>query len=127
MVSYSFIYFTISLMILVISSINFIVLYYYKLYKLTKYSDVWRPFKRIFLGTAGLIFGMIIMIVILFHYLLTTFPDLFADAFYNYENIFAIGTIISALIIAAGVPIIIYGLRKFYLKMEKMVVEASQS
>ena len=127
MASYTFIYFTIFLMVTVISCINFVVLFYYKLYKLTKYSDVWRPFQRIFLGTAVMIFGMIVMIVVLFHYLLTTFPDLFADAFYNYENIYAIGSIISACIIALGVPIIIYGLRKFYQSIEKMVVETSKS
>lgn len=125
--SYALIYFSITLIIFIISTLNIAVYYYYKLYKLTKYSEVWQPFKRVFIGIMGENFGLIIMLLFLFIYLLTFDEQLFSDAYYNFTSPYAIGVIFGTLTCAIGPILITYGMRKFYSKMEKMVAEASKS
>ncbi len=122
-----FIYFSIIAIVIIMSSLNLAFYYYFKLYKLTQYSDVWRSFKKIAIGMAGVIIGMIIMLLMLFHYLLTTFPDLFADAYFNITNFFALGVILGAPVCSTGIIILIYGSRRFYQEMEKMVIESTES
>ncbi|MFX0132804.1 MAG: hypothetical protein ACFFDN_04070 [Candidatus Hodarchaeota archaeon] len=125
--SYFFIYFSLIIIVIILSSLNIAYYYYFKLYKLTQYSNVWRSFKKITIGMAGVIIGMIVMLLMLFHYLLTTFPDLFVDAYFNITNFYALAVILGSSVCITGVIIDIYGTRKFYQKMEKMVVESSES
>ena len=122
-----YIYFTLIVIFIVIASTNVGFYYYYKLYKLTQYSDVWKSFKRITIGTVFGFVGGLIMLVMLFHYLLTAFPDLFADASFNITNFFALGVILGAPVSASGVLVIVYGIKNFYKNMEKMVIEAAEA
>ncbi len=125
--SYFFIYFSLIAIFIILSSLNIGYYYYFKLYKLTQYSNIWRSFKKITIGMAGVIIGMIVMILMLFHYLLTTFPDLFLDAYFNITNFYALGVILGAPVCTVGLIINIYGTRKFYQKMEKMVIESAEN
>ena len=125
--SYTLIYFSIGLIIFIIGTLNIGVFYFYKLYKLTKFSEVWQPFKRIFIGIFGENVGLMLMLVFLFNFLLTFDPQLFLDAYYNLTNLYAIGVIIGSLVCALGPILILYGMRHFYNKMEKMAAEAPDS
>ena len=122
-----FIYFSIIAIVVIMSFLNISFYYYYKLYKLTQYSETWKPFKKITIGMAGLIVGMIVMLLMLFHYLLTTFPDLFADAYFNITNFLALGVILGTPVCATGILILIYGAKNFYKNIEKMVIEAAEA
>ena len=125
--SYTLIYFSIFLIIFIIGTLNIGILYFYKLYKLTKFSEVWQPFKRMFIGLLGENIGLMLMLIFLFHFLLTYDPQLFLDAYYNFTNSYAIGVIVGSLICAFGPVLILYGIRHFYNKMEKMAAEATKS
>ena len=119
--------FTIVTIIIVVASTNLGFYYYYKLYKLTQYSEVWKSFKGITIGVIGGFIGGLVMLTMVFDYLLTTFPDLFADAYFNITNFFALAVILGAPVSATGVAISIYGARNFYKNMEKLVIETAKS
>lgn len=98
--------------------------YQYKLYRLTKFSDKWKPWKGGMIGILGLEIGIIFAVINLFFSVFTTYPELF-----NVDPIFIpLFLLIYCVLIVStlGIWWAALGLRNYWKEVLKLAIEAAE-
>jgi len=118
-------YFALLLVIPIFTGGALFCFYQYRLYKLTRYSDTWRPWGRSTMGVLGLEIGMIIAVNFLFLLVFTSIPELIAV-----ETIYIpIFFMMYAFLITSSIGInwAAFGLRKYWKNVRELAIKAGSS